>query len=130
MPNNKKRQHSQGEETRLTAGGARLTDNVHILAANLNRLMEKHRSARTGLGSNAGLAAAAKVSSNTVARLRRGDGSITILKLSKICRVLKVAIWELMHPGFDPDTKLEVVADAAERNLLEAFRRKTPPTQH
>lgn len=130
MLRHKKRQHSQGEERELTAGSPKLSDNVHILAANLNRLMEHHRKAGTGLGSNAGLGAAAKVSSNTVARLRRGDGSITILKLTKICRVLKVQVWELLHPGFDPEARLEVVFDAAERNLLEAFRRKTPPTQH
>lgn len=114
----------------MQSGGPKLADNVHVLAANLNRLMEHHKALRTGLGSNAGLAKAAKVSSNTVGRLRRGDGSVTILKLSKIAKALKVQVWELTHPGFTPDNHLEVVVDQAERNLLEVFRGKPPPTQH
>ena len=109
-------------------GGAKLADNVHVVAANINRLMEHHKNAGTGLGSNAGLAKAAGVSSNTVGRLRRGDGSVTILKLAKIAKALKATAWELMHPGFSVESRLEIVSDPAERALLQAFRGK--PTQH
>ena len=106
-----------------------MADNVHTVAANLNRLMEIHRAKKTGLGSNGGLAKAAKVSSNTVGRLRRGDGSVTILKLAKIAKALNVTAWELMYPGFNTENRPEIVTDPAERSMLQVFRGR-PPTQH
>jgi len=112
------------------AGESKLSDTVHSLAANLNRLMDRERTRATGLGSNEGLAKAAGVSSNTVARMRRGDGSATVLKISKIARVLRVQVWELVFPGYDPMMPPEVAKNQAERDLLRAFRNQPPPTQH
>lgn len=125
-------QHKQAAEgTKLAANGeSKLSDTVHSLAANLNRLMDRERRLGTGFGSNEGLAKAAGVSSNTVARMRRGDGSATVLKISKIARVLRVQVWELVFPGFDPAIPPEVAKNQAERDLLRAFRNQPPPTQH
>ncbi len=109
---------------------SKLSDTVHALAANLNRLMERERARGTGFGSNEGLAKAAGVSSNTVARMRRGDGSATVLKIAKIARVLKVEVWELVYPGFDPMMPPELAKNQAERDLLRAFRNQPPPVRH
>ena len=111
-------------------GESKLSDTVHALAANLNRLMDRERARGTGFGSNEGLAKAAGVSSNTVARMRRGDGSATVLKIAKIARVLRVQVWELVYPGFDPMIPPEVAKNQAERELLRAFRNQPTPTQH
>ena len=70
--------------------GAKLMDTVHVLAANLNRLVEWHKERKTGLGSNQDLGAKAGVSSNTIGRMRRGDGSVGIGKLSKVAKALKL----------------------------------------
>ena len=110
-------------------------DVVHILAANLNRVIEWHRTKKTGKPtSNAGIASAASVSSNTVGRARRGDGEIGIGSLAAIGRVFKLSPSQLLAPGLDPTDPPELVSDDAEKRLLIAFRdrRKNdrPPASH
>lgn len=107
-----------------------MSEVVHTLAANLNKLMEREERLGSGLGSNVGLGKAAGISSNTVGRMRRGDGSATILKISKVARVLRVSVWELLYYGFNPDIPTEIARNDAERDLLKAFRNQPPPTQH
>lgn len=102
--------------------GAKLMDTVHVLAANLNRLVEWHKERKTGLGSNQDLGAKAGVSSNTIGRMRRGDGSVGIGKLSKVAKALKLDANQLLTPGLLPESPPEVVADEAEKRLLHAFR--------
>lgn len=131
LPKNDAQQKQRFQGPKLaTVGESKLSDTVHSLAANLNRLMDRERARGAGLGSNEGLAKAAGVSSNTVARMRRGDGSATVIKISKIARVLRVQVWELVFPGFDPMLPPEVAKNQAERDLLRAFRNQPPPTQH
>ena len=108
--------------------GARLVDAVHVLAANLNRLVEWHRDKGTGLGSNAALGAKAGVSSNTIGRMRRADGSVGIGKLSRVAKALNLQANQLLTPGLVPEAPPEVVTDEAEKHLLRAFRdRRNPP---
>lgn len=110
-------------------------DVVHVLAANLNRVIEWHRTKKTGKPtSNAEIAKAAGVSSNTVGRARRGDGEIGIGSLAAIGRVFRLTPSQLLATGLDPTDPPELVSDEAEKRLLIAFRdrRKSdrPPTSH
>lgn len=110
-------------------------DVVHILAANLNRVIEWHKTTKSGKPTaNAGIATAASVSSNTVGRARRGDGEIGIGSLAAIGRVFKLTPSQLLVPGLDPTDPPEIVSDEAEKRLLIAFRDRgkpdRPPTSH
>lgn len=102
--------------------GAKLLDAVHVLAANLNRLVEIHKERKTGLASNAAIGAKAHISSNTVGRMRRGDGSVGIGNLSKVARVFGLQANQLLTPGLNPVDPPELVAAGDEKMLLKAFR--------
>lgn len=110
--------------------GPRLADTVHELAANMDRIMDLLKDANDPRASNEKLARAAKVSSNTVGRMRRGDGAVGIIKLSKVAKALNLHPWERLYPGIDIWNRPEVVSDQTERELLDVHRRKPPPTQH
>lgn len=102
--------------------GAKLLDAVHVLAANLNRLVEIAKERKTGLGSNAAIGAKAGISSNTVGRMRRADGSVGIGNLSKVARVFGLQANQLLTPGVNPSDPPEIVAADDEKMLLKAFR--------
>lgn len=102
--------------------GAKLVDAVHVLAANLNRLIEIHKERKTGLASNAAIGAKAGISSNTVGRMRRADGSVGIGNLSKVAKVFGLQANQLLTPGLSPTDPPEVVAAEDEKMLLKAFR--------
>mgnify|MGYP001574483021 CR=1 FL=1 len=123
-----------GRRTNLNTKDVKLVDAVHTLAANLNRAIDALKAKRDPRGSNAGLASVAKVSSNTVGRARRGDGSITLVKLNKIARALGYNILQLLAPNLDATDPPEVVSDPDEKHLLRSFRRRgngdRTPTTH
>ena len=107
----------------------KLMDAVHILAANLNRLIEWHKDRRTLFPtSNQAIAKKAGMSSHTVGRMRRGDGSVGIGNLSKVAKVFKLHPNQLLSPGLDPGAPAEVVSEQDEIRLLMAFRAKGDPS--
>lgn len=114
----------------MAKGNPKLADTVHELAANMNRIMTRLKNAGSELASNEKLAAKAGISSNTVGRMRRGDGSVGVISVSRVAKVLGLKAWELLYPGLDPSERPEVISDPTERALLDVHRRKPPPTQH
>lgn len=108
---------------------ARLIDAVHILAANLNRLIEVERENGGKLKSNRAVAAKAGVSSNTIGRMRRADGAVGIGNLSSVAKVFNLSAQQLLTPGLDPKDPPEVIADPDEKGVLKAFRKRpqSPP---
>lgn len=127
------KQHCRhGDQGVNNTSGAKLLDTVHVLAANLNRLIQWNKANNKELSSNEKIAKKAGVSSSTVGEMRRADGAVTISSLSKVARVFGVAPWQLLTPGLVPTDPPEVVADEAEKRLLHAFRDRRrverPPT--
>ena len=119
-----------GLEGGQLAKEGRLVDAVHLLAANLNRIMDKLKAAHDSRGSNSGLAQVARVSSNTVGRARRGDGSITLIKLSKISKALGLTPLQLIAPNADPADPPEIISDPDEKTLLRSFRKRRGEDKH
>lgn len=125
MQNTLLQQHQEsGREGALSRGDAKLVDAVHTLAANLNKVIEELRAKGDERASNAGLGRAAKVSSNTIGRARRGDGSITLLRLTKIAKALGYTPLQLLAPNLSMKDPPEVVSDPDEKDLLRKFRRQ------
>jgi transcriptional regulator with XRE-family HTH domain len=128
------RRNAQKQQESLIQGMAKenlkLANTVHDLAANLNRIMDALKLQGDDRGSNEKLAKRAQVSSNTIGRMRRGDGSIGIIKLSRVAKVLGLHSWELLYPGVDLHNRPEIVSDSTERALLEVHRRKADVIQH
>lgn len=113
----------------LPLEGPRLKEIVHVLAANLNRLIAREKTREGLLVSNAKIGKATGISSNTIGRMRRGDGRATVGSIAKVARAFKIQPFEMLYPGLDADAPPEFVSDPQERDLLRAFRGK-PPTQH
>ena len=105
-------------------------ETVHILAANLNRLVEWAKVHKKELASNKKLGDKVGLSDNTIARARRGDGgALTIVSVSKIAKQFGLTAFQLLTPGLDPSNPPEIVSEASEKRLLHAFRdnRPAPP---
>src|SRR5437879_5910668 len=103
----------------MSTGESRLTDTVHILAANLNLLVQWAKVNKPELASNAKIGKNAGLSSNTIGRARRGDGgSLSVLSVSKIAKLYGLAAFQLLTPGIDPSNPLEIVAEPPEKRLL------------
>ena len=102
-------------------------DAVHILAANLNVLVEWAKMHKPELASNAKIGKKTGLSSNTIGRARRGDGgSLTIVSVSKIAKLFGFTAYQLLTPGFDPQDPPEVVSEHQEKDVLRLFRRRPP----
>lgn len=86
-------------------------DAKHILARNLNLLMERHKL------TNEGLAAAIGASNSTISRIRRGTNAAQISTLDQIGKHFGVSAWQLLLPDFDPTDQVEM--DARDQRLLE-----------
>lgn len=71
-----------------------------IIAANLNRWMERH----SKLTTNKALAAASGVGSSTIQRIRKAQGNVTAENLSQIAAAFKNPPSELLIPQRDPAT--------------------------
>lgn len=104
-------------------------DAVHVLAANLNRLVKWHKDHGKPMKSNAALAVKTGLSSNTIGRMRRGDGSVGIGNLSLVAEAFGLTANQLITPGLIPDNPPEIVADEAEKKLLHAFRDRPRPVE-
>jgi transcriptional regulator with XRE-family HTH domain len=104
-------------------------DVVHTLAANLNKIMAALKDRKDPRGSNAGLAKAigGGFSSNTIGRARRGDGSITLRKLTLIAKALQTTALQLLAPNFDYQNPPEVISDPDEKLVIRMYRKKHDP---
>lgn len=107
--------------------GAKLVDAVHVLAANLNRLIEWQEARGGQLTSNQAIADKIGGSSNTIGRMRRGDGSARIGTVSAVAKAFGLNANQLLTPGLNPEDPPEIVADDAEKRLLHAFRDRRRP---
>jgi len=104
-------------------------DTVHVLAANVNKLIDWAKDRRAeDLTSNAKIAKriGGGFSSNTVGRARRGDGSLGIGKVAQLAKAFGFTAYQLLTPGFDPSDPPEVVSEAQEKDVLRLFRRRPP----
>lgn len=105
-------------------------DTVHVLAANVNRLIDWAKDQRKGdLTSNKKIARriGGGFSDNTVARARRGDGSLGIGKVAQLAKAFGFTAYQLLTPGFDPSDPPEVVSEPQEKDVLRLFRRRPGP---
>lgn len=105
----------------------RTMDTVHVLAANINRLIDWAKDQRReDLTSNLKIAKriGGGFSDNTVSRARRGDGSLSIANVAKIARAFGFQAFQLLTPGFDPSDPPEVVSEPQEKDVLRLFRRR------
>ena len=103
-------------------------DTVHVLAANLNRLIEWEEGRGGPLTSNEAIADKTGASSNTIGRMRRGDGAARVSTVSIVAKAFGLNANQLLTPGLDPASPPEIVSDDAEKRLLQAFRdRRHPP---
>lgn len=99
-----------------------------VLAENMERVMQFLRTKKPELASNEKLSKRAGVSSNTVGRMRRGDGSVAIGTLDSVAKVAGFTAAQLLTQGFDPLNPPELVSSAAEKQMLKLFReRESPP---
>jgi len=104
-------------------------DTVHVLAANMNRLMGWLEKNKPHLASNEKLAKAAGVSSSTIGQMRRADGAVQIDKLSKVAKAVGLTAAQMLTPGMHPEDPPELVSDQSEKAILRVFRSKETPEQ-
>lgn len=93
-----------------------------VVGGNVQRLMDYAADHGSPYGDQRSLAAKAKVSMSTVARIRKAQVAPGVDVLERIAGVYRLQAWQLLIPDLDPTNPPVFAMTATERDLYRNLR--------